>query len=411
MPVNLKDERVFLNAWKANGYVIKDDLHAIKVPLKDFIEVPDSPVWISKAVTTVVREAIEPMLTIRALYEKINTPSGVSVTIANMQSAADIGPLDVAEGQEYPTMKLDQAGAFATATADKAGIQFFVTDQMKNQSQFDVINMHVKQATFVLGRWLEKKAVNLLLAQGTTSHDNKTPANSVYGTTEGRDAAAVQNGTITIDDLVDAYALLMQQGFRPDTLVVSPLTWSMFLKDPILRHLALSAASLPMFYNMPNGSAGSPMWEDGMGMSGYLDPKIPENMSEVPGDFSMAPNLPQYFPFPLRVVISHFMPIRKETNTRVTDMILCDSRNVGYNIVEEDVMVDQNMDWRREGTIIRLKTKQGYAIANEGKGIAVMKNIAIADQAFFAQPMITPTVDPTAGNALVIDRSTAITFA
>jgi hypothetical protein len=42
----------------------------------------------------------------------------------------------------------------------------------------------------------------------------------------------------TVDDIFDMYAAVLLNGFVPDTMLVHPMAWLMWVKDPILREFA-----------------------------------------------------------------------------------------------------------------------------------------------------------------------------
>jgi len=411
MAIRFKDNKLQIETiedaktiFNNGGIVVTDEGDLVRVKIKDMIEKYDSAAWLTKTVETIVREAFQPKLIIKSLFQRINTDANVKVTIVKQKSAADIGSLDVAEGQEYPTLKLDEAGGYVTVNTTKSGIQFIITDEMKEASQYDIIKMHIEQATYVLARHLEKKALDLLLSMGTVTHDNDTPANSLFGTTTGRDINGNPNGTVTVDDIVEAYSALMTAGYTPDIIIVSPLTWAMWMKDPVLKYFALTARG-PM-YNLPSGSV-SPMWEGGMGPTGYGDPGNPPATGKdlLPG-FELSPNIPSYFPFPIRVLVTPFMPINVAGTRKVTDIVVADSRHIGANVVEKDVRIDQHVDWKIDSTVVKIYTKQGFAIYDEGKGIAVIKNVVLADNAYTVSPLLQPTKE-ISGN-IEIDRTTEI---
>ena len=204
----------------------------------------------------------------------------------------------------------------------------------------------------------------------------------------------------------------MLAGFQPDLIIISPLTWAMWMKDPVLRYFAIATQNPGAWYNMPAAMDVQPFYEGGMGPTGFNTPGNEPNSGKdlFPGT-NLEPKIPSYFPFPITVMTSHFMPVRVDvpSGKKLTDVIIADSRYIGVNVVEEDVMVDQNIDWFRESTIVRIKTKQGFAILEEGKAIGVIRNVVISDNSFFVNTMIQPTMDiPNTG--LTINRTTPVTL-
>jgi hypothetical protein len=60
--------------------------------------------------------------------------------------------------------------------------------------------------------------------------------------TTGRNIKGQFNGSMTVDDVFDMYAgVLLMQGFIPDTLLVHPMAWLMWIKDPVMREFAIQA--------------------------------------------------------------------------------------------------------------------------------------------------------------------------
>ena len=52
---------------------------------------------------------------------------------------------------------------------------------------------------------------------------------------------------MTVDDIFDMYAAVLLNGFVPDTLLVHPMAWLMWVKDPVLREFAIQAGGGSFF--------------------------------------------------------------------------------------------------------------------------------------------------------------------
>ena len=55
------------------------------------------------------------------------------------------------------------------------------------------------------------------------------------------------NGSMTVDDIFDMYAALLLNGFVPDTMLVHPMAWLMWVKDPVIREFAIQAGGGSFF--------------------------------------------------------------------------------------------------------------------------------------------------------------------
>ena len=92
---------------------------------------------------------------------------------------------------------------------------------------------------------------------------------------------------------------------------------------------------------------------------------------------SSAPKLPSYFPFNFNIVVSPLCPYDPETETG--DIFLLSSGNVGFHLVDEEATT---VEWRDENTEtvkIKIRERYGFAVAHEGQGIGVFRNVKRAE--------------------------------
>jgi hypothetical protein len=69
----------------------------------------------------------------------------------------------------------------------------------------------------------------------------------IKGVTTGRNYKGQLNGSMTVDDIFDMYAAVLLNGFVPDTMLVHPMAWLMWVKDPVLREFAIQAGGGSFF--------------------------------------------------------------------------------------------------------------------------------------------------------------------
>ncbi|MFM7852657.1 MAG: hypothetical protein ACKO96_12280, partial [Flammeovirgaceae bacterium] len=87
-------------------------------------------------------------------------------------------------------------------------------------------------------------------------------------------------------------------------------------------------------------------------------------------------NVPGYFPWPFRVMVSPLVPF--DADSMLGDIYLLSSGNVGLFLVDEELT---KVEWRDESVDvakIKLRERYGYAISHEGQGVGVMKNVKLA---------------------------------
>ena len=91
----------------------------------------------------------------------------------------------------------------------------------------------------------------------------------------------------------------------------------------------------------------------------------------------------QFFPVPLRIVISPFIGYDASNNT--TDIIMCDSRELGVLITDEQPVTEEWKDPARDIHKVKIRERYTMALLNNGlatrhaKGVKVAKSFPIED--------------------------------
>jgi hypothetical protein len=321
----------------------------------------------------------------------------------------------VGEGEAYPEKRLQFGGALNTATIDKWGVALAFTEEAVQYSRWDLVGMHVREAGRAFTRKKEESVANFLRQLGQPVFDNRNPTLSQKGTTTGRDINMEQNGTITLDDLFDMYAQVLHTGYTPDLLIMHPLSWLMFIKDPILRAFAFQNGGGVIFGSYSGSAANRFLRPDGTettiargSRNGGLGTPLNggASMTTKGQDFSTAmnaaPQLPSMFPYPMRIVVSPFMwfdPARK-----LTDIVMADSSVLGAMVVAEDLTTDSWDDIKVDIKYMKFRERYGFMIYEEGMGVAVAKNIKVDTNYWTSEPA-KGFFDPV---GLTTDRSTPV---
>lgn len=404
MEVELKDLQNYEWMWKNNGKAVDGK----SFNLSDALSTTNAPVLLPKVISNIVREAAEPLLIGTSLLQRINYSYGQNITFP---AVGALTAADLAEGQEYPERSLQMGGATVTASIGKVGLAVKVTDEMIRYSQFDVIGMHLRAAGRALARHKEQKIFNYIGAMGTKVFDNVNPTKSIKGVTTGRALAGNGNGSVTMDDVFDAYAQVVSQGFIPDTLLMHPLTWTMFVKDATLRSFVLANGGGTFFATWTGSANPQAPWASATngGMngsigqnvtpSGSLDgsPATPLSGMNV-NQLQSAPQLPGYMNMPFRIIVSPYMPY--DVRRKLTDIYMFDSRELGVLIVDEEVTTEEFDDPRVDIKKIKLRERYGIGILNDGQGIAVMKNVHVVPNEIVLPAQAHIDVSGTVGTIL-----------
>ncbi len=366
---------------------------------KDLIRTSEITPLLQESMEILIREPVEPAMTITPLFTRVQSQGLNTQILAGAMGAVYAG--DVQELGTYPEVNFQMGGAVSTAYIGKSGIAASFTDEALRYSTFDIMAKNLELMGKALLRHKEQKAVSFLKQLGTALFDNLQPASSIYGVCTGRgldlsDNTLQGNGSLTMDNLMRGMAHMSEEGFTPDTLLMHPLFYYTFIQDPVLRNMMLSHGGGSIF-NPYSGDPG-PLAPYSNGRMGPMGPSrgsrivngrgIGTSGQGASGDdptgilsrsqlATSAPNLPSYFPFNFRIVVSPLCPYDPESETG--DIFLLSSGNVGYHLVDED---PTTVEWRDENTEtvkVKIRERYGFAVAHEGQGIGVFKNVKRAE--------------------------------
>jgi hypothetical protein len=366
--------------WSNNGFEdARDQYDSSKRDLKvryledlcsadtytDAVSTSDIPLLIGRVISEVVKEAAEPILVGTTLLNRISFSAGPTITFPAMGA---IQAFDIAEGMEYPEQTMPTAGT-TTCTIGKSGLKVRFTEETIRYSRYDVMGMHLRAAGRALARHKEEKIFTHINSLGETVFDNVDPSSAVLGATTGRGIDGNYNGTITMEDLLDMYARVVSYGFIPNTLIMHPMAWTIFAKDPTMRSWAFAQ--------------GGPIWQGRQGSPG-LSPQSGEPMGM--GPYWHAPNtattqtpLPSIFPEPMTLIITPFVPYDSSSyDNPVTSIMMCDRMELGALVVDEEISTEEWDDPARDIRAVKFRERYGIAILNEGKAVAVAKNVVVA---------------------------------
>lgn len=379
-----KKLKKFQFIWDNSGM----DVDGARYSIQDMYSVPDAPILLPKVMSSVVREAMEPLMIGTSLLQRINFSMGQTILLP-AASALSVAQLDIPEGGEYPEAKMTQGGAAMVANIGKSGIAVKISDEMIRYSQVDVISMHLRAASRALARHKEVKIFNMVGSEGLVYFDNANPVDSVLGVTHGRGFNGAANGSVTAEDLFDLWGHLLARGFQGDTMLVHPLTYTMFLKDPNMRSMFFNANTNVLFASWSGNARGGNPWAQAAGglSQGSIENIQPDTQVELRNQMiDSAPILPGYLTNPMSVIVSPFVkydPIKK-----LTDIMIFDRGELGVILVDEDPTTEEWDDPARDIRKIKIRERYALGILNEGQGVALIKNAVNVDNMITSQPAV-----------------------
>lgn len=311
-----------------------DDEH--RVTIKEAFASPDAPALFPKVISRTLREAAEPQQLVTPLLSVVRLGKGRSLEFPAVNA---IQAAEIPEGQEYP----EQALAFAKQVegkVSKKGVKVVFTEEVINDSLWDIVGLHVRAAGRAMARLKEQIALGRFADAATVVFDNDDAG--VTDTT-GRDITGAANKTLTWDDLVDQAAVLMAENHVPTDLIVHPLMWSIFLKN-----------------NVYSGIEGS---------------RYPDAWGFRPGSKEAAVNATA--PMGLNVLVSPFVSFTAGSPSK-SDVFLIDRNEVGVLLVRDDMSTDEWNDPTRDLRALKMKERYDIIALGDGEGITVAKNVRLA---------------------------------
>ena len=375
-------------AFKTGGLDIKGNPYTIS----DALSTPDSHLAVQRVVTEIIQEAVEPTLIGHLLVDNMfTTERGTSqVTIRTLGSLGGVD-FEIAEEGEYPEIGLNR-GQQNTLQAQygKYGAKIKISEEMIQSSQWNSIDQWIRKTVQALARYKEVKIFKMIADFGTVVFDNQDPTNATLGRTLGRDIHGQGNGSMTTGDLVDMYSHLLTQGYRPNVILVHPLHWAMFAKDPIIREAGLARGDISQWLN----SQVSPLnpYKYITGWTGATKAAHGDSQRLTQEEQNLlnreAPVVPAYAgPLTgLTLLVSEYVPYNEATNT--ADIIMLDTRNTGVLITNEPLVIDNWDEKANDMKVFKLREKYALAMYEQGRAVAIAKNISLEPNEIFNNPQI-----------------------
>lgn len=369
--------------------VLWEDMYkALSPKLKDTISTPDIRPLLQSSMEILIREPLEPLMVITGLFNRVQA-KGLQTQVVAGALGGSVYAADIPENGTYPENMFQLGGALQTAWIGKSGIQASFTDEALRYSTWDIFAMNLRMMGQALVRHKEKKASAFLSTLGTRLFDNADPTNSLFGVLNGRGLDMTANGSLIADDLFKGMAHMQEEGFPATVLLCNPLFFYQFIQDQTLRNIFMMGNGGGQMFGSFSGVSGpQDPWSNGaMGgrgpsMGNVINPANAANGSTATGiagrehGMTSAFNIPGYFGTNIRVMVSPLVPFDAET--QLGDIYLLSEGQVGYYLVDEELT---QVEWRDESVDVakvKMRERYGFAIAHEGQGVGVFKNVKLA---------------------------------
>ncbi|SFJ62341.1 phage major capsid protein, HK97 family [Paenibacillus sp. UNC496MF] len=310
------------------------------VSVKEALTTQDASILIPRVITGMMREAAEPMYIGSQLLQTVRLTEGRSI---EFPSIGAMRAHDIGESQSYLEETVDfQLHRTQEVKVGKSGMVVRVTDEMINDSQWDVIGILVRKAGEAMARLKEEKIFIQFSKHGHIVYDNDIRQKYPEAGTTGRDIDGNMNNTMSTEDMIDLFIAVMMNGFNPTDIIMHPLTWSVFFKNDLIHSLSHAALGGSQVTNL-----------------------------------SISPETVQgRIPFAININFTPFAPFNFDT--KKFDMYVVDRNNIGILLVKDPLSTEQFDDPMRDIQTIKVKERYGIGVLNEGKAVATARNLAFA---------------------------------
>jgi hypothetical protein len=332
---------------------------ALKLDMKETLYSADASVLIPKVISDVLMRPLEPMMIGQKTLAR-------TVTIDTDMKSVEFPTLgalragDIAQGQEYPEMNLAFGEATTEIKVTKSGLKCSIAEEVVNNSMWDVLALHVEAMGYAMMRWKEEKIFKAFEDTAIVAFDNSN-SDTAYHTT-GTYTDLNKNGTLAFNDLIDAMGMLLANEYAPTDIVLHPMAWTIFMKDPRLQFQLLTHG--------PVGQTYGPIGPD----------NIAQNLP-----WSMNVNVTPFVAYSTNTHLTNLAATGDDTGP-CTSIYICDRNNGIILLQREGLQPDQFNDPSRDILYLKVKEMYGVGLPNGGRSAVVLKNVRIAEN--FA-PMYT----------------------
>lgn len=375
-------------AFKTGGY----DLSGERLTIADALAYPDSHLAIQKVVTELIQDSVEPNLIGHLLLEQMfTTDRGQNQVTIRTLGALGGYDFTIPEEGEYPEIGLGRGQQnVIEAKYGKYGAKIKISEEMLAGSQWNLIDHWIRKTVSALARFKEEKIFAMLDQFGEVVFDNVNPASAAIGRTLGRDIYGQGNGSMTSGDLIDMYSHLLQQGYTPNVILVHPLHWAMFAKDPIIREAGLARGDISQWLASQVSPVNPYKYISGWTSASRAANGDAQRLTQEEANqlLQTKPTIPSYSPLSgLTVIPSPYVPYDEATNT--ASIIMLDTRNTGVLVTNEPLTIDGWDEKANDLKVIKLREKYALALYDQGRAVAIARNISLEPNEIFNNPQIT----------------------
>lgn len=350
-----------------------------RVTVQETLHSTDAVKLIPKVIEGQLREAAEPVYLATRFMKTIQVNDGASAVYV-IPVVGELTAHEVAEGGRYNESTVDfntlENGTYEVRVK-KIGLKVALTEEAVTDGAWDIMSINIAKMGRAMARYKEEWCFNSFSDHGHVVFDNALRGQMPEAGTNGRAADGSYNDTMSTEDFIDMILAMMGQEHTPTDIIMHPLTWVVFARNSMIGN------------GMTYGAFGAQdvhPWGATQGTPGFAGLAA----NQGPQKYILTPDQVQgRLPMPLRINFSPF--VRFDKVNKKFDMYALDADNVGIIAQKDALTTDNWTDPERDIRLIKCKERYGVAIIDNGKGIAVARNLAVAPT--YPEPPVVTVVN------------------
>ena len=345
------------------GKLNKQNLSDKHFSIKETIMTTDVVDLVPRIIESKMIEAEDTQSVISPFFTKVqagNTNGTVVVPIIGELQAHE-----VAEGGAYN----DEAIEINTLEYNsievrpkKIGLKVTLSEEVIMDSYWDIMEANLSRIGGAMARYKDEWCAREFSEHGNVVFDNVLAAQKPDAATTGLGEDSLPNNTLSVEDFMSMCLALMANDKTPTDVIMHPLCWLVFARNAMvgqgLTFGAMGAMNVNPF-GTTQGTGGFAGLSNNMGPQQFV-------LDESQARFNL--------PMPINVILSPRVKFDKQNQT--FDMYVIDRNNIGAIVQREDLSVEKWTNPEIDVRIIKAKERYGIGIMDNGKGIAVAKNIS-----------------------------------
>lgn len=345
------------------GKLNKQNLSNKHFSIKETIMTTDVVDLVPRIIESKMIEAEDTQSVISPFFTKVqagNTNGTVVVPIIGELQAHE-----VAEGGAYN----DEAVEINTLEYNsievrpkKIGLKVTLSEEVIMDSYWDIMEANLSRIGGAMARYKDEWCAREFSEHGHVVFDNALAAQNPDAATTGLGEDSLPNNTLSVEDFMSMCLALMANDKTPTDVIMHPLCWLVFARNAMvgqgLTFGAMGAMNVNPF-GTTQGTGGFAGLSNNMGPQQFV-------LNESQARFNL--------PMPINVILSPRVKFDKQNKT--FDMYVIDRNNIGAIVQREDLSVEKWTNPEIDVRIIKAKERYGIGIMDNGKGIAVAKNIS-----------------------------------